>query len=155
MPCFTLFPTSLSPLVFVNKTIPNLMISTGRERECWTKCRLHNEIITISLFLSRIVSSHCAWLFFMSSSFFCTLLKLSSNTCCGFRPVKKEMILHEAVKEKKHTRKNKMKQTEQMKKQEKMHKFLWLLLPYDFELFAHPLTLCVINYGLIFLLHFS
>lgn len=65
------------------------------------------------------------------------------------------MILHEAVKEKKHTRKNKMKQTEQMKKQEKMHKFLWLLLPYDFELFAHPLTLCVINYGLIFLLHFS
>lgn len=105
--------------------------------------------------LSRIVSSHCAWLFFMSSSFFCTLLKLSSNTCCGFRPIKKEMILHEAVKEKKNTWKNKMKQTEQMKKQEKMHKFLWLLLPYDFELFTHPLTLCVINYGLIFFLHFS
>lgn len=108
------------------------------------------------MFLSRIVSSHCAWLFFISSSFIWTLLKLSSNTCCGFRPIKKAMILHEAVKEKKHTWKNKMKQNGQMKKQEKMHKFLWLLYPYyDFELFAHPLTLCVINYGLIFFLHFS
>lgn len=27
--------------------------------------------------------------------------------------------------------------------------------PYDFVLFAHPLTLSVINYGLIFFLHFS
>ena len=54
----------------------------------------------MSLFLSRIVSSHCAWLFFMSSSFFCTLLRLSSKTCCGIYPIK-DIRFHEEVKENK------------------------------------------------------
>ena len=75
------------------------------------------------------------------------LLWISSN--------KKGNDITWSSKRKKNTWKNKMKQNGQMKKQEKMHKFLWLLFPCDFELFAHPLTLCVINYGLIFFLHFS
>ena len=96
MPYLALFATSLSPLNLFYEKMPNqdVMISmrheVGHERKIVLKFKiyLNKEVITTSLLLSRTVSSHCAWLFFISSSFFCTLLKLSSNTCCGIRPIK-------------------------------------------------------------------
>ena len=70
----------------------------------------------MSLVLSRIVSSHWAWLFFTSSSFACTLFKFSSNTCCRMY---KKLKYYQGY----------WRRVKQEKRQEgwnKIHSFFWL-----------------------------
>ena len=55
----------------------NKILSGGRTNH-------NNNFITIKSFLRRIVSSICAWVFFISSIFVCTLFNFSSKAPCSY-----------------------------------------------------------------------